>query len=186
MARVDGDVPSLYMNPAVYAPVKKEEYKKAKTARTGHSGKTEFSRIFDGLRGNAAGELGPFPNLPVSEETINLLIDEVRSAGDTLHSRPFPDEIIRYKQAVRNFMHYVVEHCYNLNHETGIPKFLKPGYKGPRGTPEAMKQITYTKIEIIDKKLEDMAAMLLASQMPQLELASRLEEIKGLLIDLLQ
>jgi len=31
-----------------------------------------------------------------------------------------------------------------------------------------------------------LAAMLLSSQMPQLELASRLEEIKGLLVDLFQ
>jgi uncharacterized protein YaaR (DUF327 family) len=186
MARVDGEVPSLYMNPAVYSQVKKEDPKKTKSGRIGPGGKTEFSRIFEEIRGKTAGELGPFPNLPVSESTLNLLMDEVRSAGDTLRNRPFPDEIIRYKQTVRNFMHYVVEHCYNLSHETGIPKFLKPGYKGPRGTPEAMKQITYTKIEIIDKKLEDLAAVLLSSQMPQLELASRLEEIKGLLVDLLQ
>jgi len=184
MARVDGEVPPLYMNPAVYSQVKKEEPKKTKGI--GRSGKTEFSRIFDQIRGKTAGELGPFPDLPVSDETINLLMDEVRATGDSLRNRPFPDEIVRYKQAVRNFMHYVVEHCYTLNHETGIPKFLKPGYKGPRGTPEAMKQITYTKIEVIDKKLEDLAAMLLASQMTQIEIASRLEEIKGLLIDLMQ
>ena len=174
------------MNPAVYSQAKKEEYKKTRAARPGAAGKTEFSRIFDEIRGKTAGELGPLLNLPVSEETLDFLMDEVRSTGDSLHSRPFPDEIIRYKQAVRNFMHYVVEHCYKLDHETGIPKFLRPGYKGPRGTPEAMKQITYTKIEVIDKKLEDLAAMLLASQATQLELASRLEEIKGLLIDLLQ
>ena len=181
MARVDGEVPPLYMNPAVYSQVKKEEPKK-----TTKTGKTEFSRIFDQIRGKTAGELGPLPDLPVSEETINFLMDEVRSAGDTLRGRPFPDEIVRYKRAVRNFMHFVVDHCYDLDHETGIPKFLKPGYKGPRGTPEAMKQITYTKIEVIDKKLEDLAAMLLASQATQLELASRLEEIKGLLVDLLK
>jgi uncharacterized protein YaaR (DUF327 family) len=184
MARVDGEVPPLYMNPAVYSQVKKEEPKKTK--KTGSTGKTEFSRIFDQIRGKTAGELGPLPDLPVSEETINFLMDEVRSAGDTLRGRPFPDEIIRYKRAVRNFMHFVVEHCYDLHHESGIPKFLKPGYKGVRGTPEAMKQITYTKIEVIDKKLEDLAAVLLASQATQLEIASRLEEIKGLLIDLLQ
>jgi len=183
MARVDGDVPSFYMNPAAYTHVK-EEPKKTKGIK--HSGKTEFSRLFEKLQGKTAGELGPFPNLPVSEETLDLLMDEVRSAGDTLRSRPFPDEIVRYKQAVRNFMHYVVENSYSLDHETGIPKFLKPGYKGARGTPEAMKQITYTKIKVIDKKLEDLAAMLLSSQMPQLELASRLEEIKGLLVDLFQ
>ena len=184
MARVDGDVPSLYMNPAVYSQVKKEEHKK--TRGIGRSGKTEFSRIVDDLRGKTAGELGPFPDLPVTEETVNLLMDDVRSTGDSLRSRPFPDEIIRYKQAVRNFMHYVVDHCYELTHEAGIPKFLKPGYKGPRGTPESANRPTYTKIKVIDQKLEDLAAMLLSGQMPQLELISRLEEIKGLLVDLLQ
>ncbi|MCL2761763.1 MAG: YaaR family protein [Treponema sp.] len=183
MAKVDGDVPSFFMNPHAYSQVKKEE---KKTSTIKHSGKTEFSRIFDEIRGKTAGELGPLADLPVSEETLNLLMDEVRSTGDTLRGRPFPDEIIRYKQAVRNFMHYVVEHSYSLSHETGIPKFLKPGYKGPRGTPESMKQITYTKIAVVDKKLEELAAMLLSSQMPQLELAARLEEIRGLLVDLLQ
>jgi uncharacterized protein YaaR (DUF327 family) len=184
MARVDGEVPSLYMNPAVYSQVKKEEPKKSKGI--GHSGKTEFSRLFEEIRGKGAGELGPFLDLPVTEETLTFLMDEVRSTGDSLRNRPLPDEIMRYKQAVRNFMHFVVENCYRLDHETGIPKFLKPGYKGPRGTPESMKQITYTKIEVIDKKLEDLAAMLISSQMTQLEIASRLEEIKGLLVDLLQ
>ena len=182
MAKVDTDVPSFYMNPSAYTHIK-DDKKPEKTRRTG---KTEFSRILEEIRGKTAGELGPLENLPVSEETLNLLMDDVRSAGDTLLSRPLPEEIVRYKQAVRNFMNYVVKNCYSLDHEAGIPKFLKPGYKGSRGTPEAMSQHTYSKILVIDKKLEDMAAMLLSSQKPQLELASRLEEIKGLLIDLLQ
>jgi uncharacterized protein YaaR (DUF327 family) len=181
MAKVDSDVSSLLMNPAAYTQVK-DDAKKTKGIKRG--GKTEFSRIFEDIRNG--GELGPLQNLPVSEETLNMLMDEVRSAGDTLRSRPFPDEIMRYKQAVREFMHYVAENAYSLDHETGIPRFLKPGYKGPRGTPEAMKGLIYTKIQVIDKKLEDMAAMLLSGQASQLALVSRLEEIKGLLVDLLQ
>jgi uncharacterized protein YaaR (DUF327 family) len=182
MAKVETDIPSLLMNPSAFSQVKDD--KKAKNTR--RTGKTDFSRLFEDIRGKTAGELGPLENLPVSEETLNFLMDDVRSAGDTLRKRPFPDEIIRYKQAVRKFMHYVVENCYSLDYENGIPKFLKPGFKGQRGTPESMKQITYTKIQVIDKKLEDMAAMLLSSQMQHIELAARLEEIKGLLIDLLQ
>jgi uncharacterized protein YaaR (DUF327 family) len=183
MAKVDADVHSVFMNPAAYTHVKDD--KKTKGLKRG--GKTEFSKLLDEMRGKAAGELGPLESLPISEETLNKLMDEVRNAGDILRSRPFADEIIRYKQAVRKFMHYVVENCYSVDHDLGIPKFLKPGYKGPRGNPDAMKErIPYTKIQVIDKKLEELAAALLSSQMPQLQLASRLEEIKGLLVDLLQ
>ena len=184
MAKIDGDISPVFMTPSAYITVKDDK----RTGNVKRGGKTRFSRIFEDAKSRSAGEpgLGPLPNLPVSEETLNTLMDEVRSAGDTLRDRPFPDEILGYKKAVRNFMHYVVENCYSLEHEAGIPRYLKPGYKGPRGTPDAMYQYVHTKIQVIDKKLEDMAAMLLSSQVSQLELVSRLEEIKGLLIDLLQ
>ena len=182
MAKVDADVSPLFMNPSAYSQVKDE--KKPKGAR--RSGKTEFSRIFEDIRGKTADQLGPLENLPVSEDTVNALMDDVRSAGDSMRDRPYPEEILRYKQAVRNFIHYIAENAYSLEHEAGIPRYLKPGYKGPRGTPAALEQKKLFKIQIIDKKLEDLAAMLLSSQMQQLELISRLEEIKGLLIDLMQ
>jgi len=183
MAKVDTSDTSFYMNPAAYAPVKPEE-KKSKGIRRGE--KSEFSRLFDSFRGKTADELGPLRDLPVSEDSVNLLMDEVRSAGDTLKNRPFPEEIMRYKQAVRNFMNYIVKNTFSLEREEGIPNFLRPGFKGQRGTPEAMEGKLYTKIQVIDKKLEDLAAMLLSSQGQQFELVSRLEEIKGLLVDLLQ
>ena len=184
MAKVDSsDLPSFYMNPAAYSQVKSENKKRKDVRRTGE---TDFSRLFQDIRGKTAEEIGPLQDLPVSGETVNALMDEVRSAGDLLRNRPFPEEIMRYKQAVRNFMHYVVENSYTLEHEAGLPRFLRPGFRGARGTPEAAEQKRYTKIQVIDKKLEDIAAMLVSSQMPQLELASRLEEISGLLVDLLQ
>jgi len=83
-------------------------------------------------------------------------------------------------------MNYVVQNSYSLEYEEGIPNFLKPGFKGRRGTPEAMQGNQYTKIQVIDKKLDDLAAMLLSRQAQQMELVSRLEEIRGLLVDLLQ
>jgi uncharacterized protein YaaR (DUF327 family) len=173
MAKVDAsDIPSFYMNPGAYA--QKPDSKKTKGLK--RSGKSDFSRLFEDIRGKTADELGPLRDLPVSEETINLLMDEVRSAGDALQERPCEDEIMRYKQAVRNFMNYVVENSLALEHEEGIPKFPRPGIK---------EQKRYTKIQIIDKKLEDLAAMILVSQRNQIALAARLEEIQGLLVDLL-
>ena len=183
MATVEGTDTSFFMNPAAYSQVKDE--KKTRSGKTNRPEKT-FSSIYDDLKGKTADELGPLRNLPVSDDSINLLMDNVRGAGDALKSRPFPEEITRYKQAVRDFINYVVQNSYSLEHEDGIPNFLKPGFRGRRGTPEAMKSNQYTKIQVIDKKLEDLAAMLLSSQGRQIELVSRLEEIRGLLIDLLQ
>jgi uncharacterized protein YaaR (DUF327 family) len=180
MAKVDGPDTSFYMNPAAYAQVKDEKKTKAPQRDK------KFSSIFDDLRGKTADELGPLKDLPVSDDTVNLLMDEVRSTGDTLKHRPLPEEILRYKQAVRNFINYVVQNAYSMEMEEGTQNKFKPQFKGRRGTPEADERKLYAKIQVIDKKLEDLAAMLITSQVRQLETVGRLEEIRGLLVDLLQ
>jgi len=181
MAKVDGAAdPSFYMNPAAYSQIKDE--KKSKNIR--RTGGTEFSDLFESLRVKTADELGPLQNLPATEDTVNALMDDVRDAGDILKSRPLPEEIMRYKQAVRNFINYVVQNSYSLDFEEGLLNKYKPAYKGRRTAPGADKSKMHTKISVIDKKLDDLAAMLLSNQKYQMELVSRLEEIKGLLIDL--
>jgi uncharacterized protein YaaR (DUF327 family) len=183
MAKIDSPDPSgMFLNPAAYSQARTETRKAQGRAVRGTQ-KTPFSRLLEDEK-NAA--LGPVPDLPVSEETLNRLMDDVRSAGDDLRNRPFPDEILTFKKAVRNFMYYVVENGYQVQESAGVPKFLKPGFRGGRGTPESQERKVYVQIQVIDKKLEDMAAMILTSQINQLELAARLEEITGLLVDLLQ
>ncbi|MDR0623830.1 MAG: YaaR family protein [Treponema sp.] len=183
MAKIElPDPAGFHLNPAGHAPVRTET-KKNRARGVRDSRKAAFSTLLDAEK---SAELGPLPDLPVSEETVNQLMDDVRSAGDELRNRPFADEILRYKRAVRNFMHYVVEHGYQVRESEGIPKFLKPNYRGLRGTPESRERKAYVQVQVIDKKLEDMAAVILNSQISQLELAARLEEITGLLIDLLQ
>lgn len=184
MAKIDNaDVSSFFINPAASSQVKADTKKSRETRRKDG---ISFSRIFADARTKAVDELALVSEMPASEEAANFLMDEVRNTGDILKSRPFPEEIKRYKQAVRNFMHFVVKNSYTLEHEDGVPKFLKPGFSGRRGTPDALSQKKYTKIQVIDTKLENLAAILLSSQVSQLELISRLEEISGLLVDLLQ
>jgi uncharacterized protein YaaR (DUF327 family) len=184
MAKVDGPDTSFYMNPNAYTQIKQDKSGDRKGVR--RSEKTDLSRLFEKKKKKTADELGPLQNLPVSDDSVNLLMDEVRDTGDRLKSRPLPEEIMRYKQAVRNFINYVVQNCYSKENEEGIQNKYKPGFKGRRSTPEAEQSKGYVKIQIIDKKLEDLAAMLLSSQVNQLQLVSRLEEIRGLLVDLLQ
>jgi len=185
MAVVDNtDVSSFFMNPSAYTQVKGDSKKRGKAVRRG--GETAFSRIFNDFRGKTGDELGLLHELPVSEETTTKLMDEVHSAGSALRDRPCADEIIRYKRAVRNFMNYIVKNSFTLEHEVGLPRFMKPGFTGKRGTDEADEKKVYTTIQVIDKKLEDLAAGILAGQLDQLKMIAGLEEITGLLIDLLQ
>jgi uncharacterized protein YaaR (DUF327 family) len=184
MAKVD--VSSFSVNPFIHGAVKPETKKAGDRVPVKKGGKLRFSSLVDEVREGDAADLGVLRDLPVSEETVNMLMEDVRSAGDALRGRPFPDEIVRYRKAVKNFMHYVVENGFRVREEAGIPLFLKPGFKGKRGTPESYKQVAYKTVEVVDRKLEEMAAMILRSQMPQLELMARLEEINGLLVDLLQ
>jgi uncharacterized protein YaaR (DUF327 family) len=181
MAKIDITDPTVFLNPSAYSGVREEK----KIKGTPKKEKTDFSGFFNELMGKTADSLGPLQNLPASDESVNILMDEVRDAGDKLKSRPLAEEIMHYKQTVRNFINYVVQNTYQLELVQGTRKHYIKGFKGERGTPDAMSQKKHMVITVIDKKLESLAAMLLSSQMRQMELLSHLEEIRGLLVDLL-
>jgi len=116
--------------------------------------------------------LGNVKDLPFSEDSFHELLDEVHNAGEELSKRPFPPEIKTYKEAVRNFVHYVVEHSFDTEEQMSGANVLK--------------RKKFTLVQVIDTKLEGMAAAILRGQMNQLEILEKLDEIKGLLIDLVQ
>jgi len=140
------------------------------------SRKFKFSEILENFA--PAGELGPLKELSPSEEALTELMDAVHSAGSDLKDRPFPDEILRYKKSVRNFIHYVVEYGYEVLTVQGIKKKVKI-----KGEAE-WKPMIYFQVRVIDQKLEALAAAILSGQTTQLERVSKLDEITGLLVDL--
>jgi uncharacterized protein YaaR (DUF327 family) len=137
--------------------------------------RTLFSEMVDK---SIAGELGPIRELAPSEEALTELMDAVHSAGSDLLDRPFPDEILKYKKAVRNFVHYILENGYELQKLQGVKKKAVI-----RGEAE-WKTMVYHQIRVVDQKLEDLAAAILSGQADKLERVSRLDELRGLLVDL--
>ena len=124
------------------------------------------------------GELDPLRETLPSEEALQELLDDVRSTGDDLKNRPFPEEILRYKQAVRNFLHYVVENSYELEKLEGLKKKVSS-----RGETE-WRAAVYHQVKVVDQKLDRLAVEILSKQISQLDLKSRVDEITGLLVDL--
>jgi uncharacterized protein YaaR (DUF327 family) len=82
------------------------------------------------------------------------------------------EEIRHYKQAVRGFLHYVVKNGFDTKEQaSGV---------------NIMKRKVHTLVQVVDHKLEQLAAAVLSGQSSQLDLLARLEEINGLLVDLLE
>jgi uncharacterized protein YaaR (DUF327 family) len=187
MAKIDFS-DTAFLNPSAYSNVRSESKKKnpvrEKIRGKASAGSPQTTQFFDILE-KGVREAAPAQNVTASEEVLQGLLDGVHSAGDTLKNHPFPEEIKRYKQAVRNFIHYVIENGYALEKQAGVPNYLKPGFKGPRGGDAAKNRTAFHLIQVVDQKLEQLAAGILAGQTSQIEMLARINEIAGLLVNLL-
>jgi len=166
MDKIDFNTSSV-INSAFSRTGLKAEEKKARAKGGIKSAKTLFSGLLENAAQNA--ELGPLRELEPSDEALTELMDAVHSAGSDLRDRPFHDEILRYKRAVRDFINYVVDNAYTVDKSQ---------------TRRKGKTKIHVQVQIIDKKLEELAAAILSGQASQLERVSKIDEIKGLLVDL--
>ena len=173
MEKVDSTAASILnanFNSGIKTQVKKSQSKNELQG----SRKSKFSEVMESF----TSILGPIKELPPSEEALTELMDAVHSTGSDLRDRPFPDEILRYKRAVRNFINYVVDTGYEIYKDQGISKMVVVG-------GERVKQANvYHQIRIIDQKLDELASAILSGQATQLTRVSKLDEITGLLVDL--
>jgi uncharacterized protein YaaR (DUF327 family) len=99
---------------------------------------------------------------------FDKLIDAITEQGKKFYRNPTQELLKIYKSMVKDFLEYVTEHMFGVEHYTG----------------GKMKQKIYTVAKIIDKKLQALTQLVLSQQMQNIELLSTLDEIRGLLIDL--
>ncbi len=138
-------------------------------------GARPFDRLLgDELRQTDEGARAAVPerlaHLP-PERVLEALLDDVHSAGDTLKGRQTPDTILAYKDAVRSFVGYVVSRAFDVTESTSGGNILK--------------RKKFTQVQVIDAKLEELARGILSNQKNQLAVLERIEEINGLLVDLM-
>lgn len=125
-------------------------------------GKTVGDSEAEGRIGSVAGE-------PFSADTLGKLMDLVHEAGDKLKENPKIEFVQAYKRAVRDFVHYIVEHSYSLER---------------RESRRKLDQRIYYRIAVIDDSLEKLGAEILRNQRDKLEILRKIDEINGMLVDL--
>lgn len=107
---------------------------------------------------------------------IEEYLDQIHQIGEKIKENPALPTIKQYKQAVRNFLHVVIQRSL-LVEKTKLSGFKVLKTKG-------QKELTIVKI--IDTKLERLAAGVLQNQKDQIDLIARVDEIYGLLVDLIR
>lgn len=157
MEKINAEFPNQYLNPHLAAEQPKVK-KKEKTKRG-------FS---DRLR--ESGETAGF-FAPEVHDSLEHLLDDVHIAGDELKKLPGRAAVLRYREAVSRFMKYVVDHGFETEqHVSGF---------------NILKRKKFTVIRVVDDKLNRLAAGILQNQASQLQILEAVEEINGLLVDLM-
>lgn len=126
----------------------------------------EASFLSQGLPAELAGM--------TEDEAIVFLKDEMDIAGDELKQHQSLESMEKYRKKVSQFMKYIVKINYNFI-TTREQKKLRTGR-----IIKPMHQI-----QIIDQKLNQLAAEMLILHGANLNLLAKVEEINGMIIDLL-
>ena len=109
------------------------------------------------------------PNSPL-RENLEELLDEVYGAGDRLKEKSSLDAIQAYRDAVRAFLKLVVARMLKIEKK-------KSGMK-------IEKRKIYYLINTVDKQLENLVLAVLRGQAGQLAVLERVDEINGLIVDI--
>ncbi|MCR5217272.1 YaaR family protein [Treponema sp.] len=109
-----------------------------------------------------------------TEEAAVYLRDEAEKAADALRQSQMPDKFADFRKKVSVFMRYIEKN----NFEVKVKQRKGFNSKGQPLPPRVQ-------IKIINKDLDEMAAYFLSSQKDTLKMLAKLNEISGLLVDLL-
>jgi uncharacterized protein len=140
-----------------------------KTGRKDKTQRREFSDLVESA--SEGGEATPEDLDDVERRRgIEELLDGVFSAGDRLKKAPTMDAIKHYRQQVKAFVKYAVEHSIAVEEKTSGANILR--------------RKRFTMVKVIDEKLESLAASVLAAQKDQLAILAQIDEINGMLVNL--
>ena len=163
-----------YVTAASFAAGKTSGGRNEKMEKSGGIRK-KFSEILH--KNDSAIEMDPdFPaeiaNMSV-EEAAAFLLDNVTASADNLKRNPFKESFVDYRKKISQFMRFVVKNCYDVEESLGTPSVRVPRPK--------KKYI----IKVVDDKLDELARQLLENNTDQLKMLAKIEEINGLLVDML-
>ncbi|RPJ06001.1 MAG: DUF327 family protein [Spirochaetaceae bacterium] len=148
-----------------YKHLRKKTGKKEKTINTG------FSNVIESLREEGSA-LFSEEDFEEQYDQLESLLSGIAGEGEELVRHPTLQNVKKYREKVKHFISYLVKHNIEVTEQFS-------------GTT-IMRRKKYMVIKIIDDKLEELSKEFLRGQAASLSILQRVEEINGLLVDLMR
>ena len=104
-------------------------------------------------------------------------LDEVHQLGEKLKENPTLARIKDYRKAVGGFVRYILKNGFVLSREK------LSGFKVLKLRPGEQPEVAV--VRIVDQKLNELGRQVLENQQDQLAILEKIDEIHGILVDLL-
>ena len=171
----------------------KRNTRKEETQKTGSARRVKFGEL---LKGSEEVEpqfiaegLPPEVRAMSIDDAAVYLADAVSIAGDGFAEEQTQQNLDQFKKAVSQFIRFVIENNFNVSNINSPKKrrpqqpprlFVFSDYSVPPGKPRQK-----VSIQVINEKLDALARETLSNQMNNLKILAQVNEIKGLIVDLM-
>ncbi|MEW9097002.1 MAG: YaaR family protein [Clostridiaceae bacterium] len=102
-----------------------------------------------------------------SEEQLKQMLEDIKKKGNRLVVTKCYADVAAYKRMIKDYLNSVLNYMYNVKKDIS---FWQTQY--------------FITVETIDEKLKELTEMLLSEQKENLDVASSIDEISGLLVDI--
>ena len=104
------------------------------------------------------------------KEKLDKLLGQIDKQGEKLSRKRTFKELVRYKKMVQQFIKEAVEKMYKVKEE--FSTYGSGNHK------------VYNLVEKVDESLEELTELVLDKQSTQMEILDRLDEVRGMLVDI--
>lgn len=102
-----------------------------------------------------------------TKEELDLYIKEIKTIGQKIVATQNYSDVVQYKKVIKGYLKSIVDYMYSVNKNSS---FWDGNY--------------FTTVRTVNEKLEDMTRELMYEQKENIDLAAKIDEINGLLVDI--
>lgn len=188
MAEIDSLGSNFY-----YAGVQNSQNQALKNQKAEKAEKTKGSKFTDFMKGAKAEEISSPNGLPPEIQTMSIdeavifLRDRVDNAGNALSEELTKENLENFKEAVGQFIKYIVDNNFEVNaRKPRRMQIVSPTNFFSNYSLPAHPKDPKVQINVINEKLDNLTRDMLSTQMNNLKILAQVNEIKGLVVDLLR